>query len=71
MTVHKRRRRNITLFSVVCLLTIWISLLCHRNHTDIRHFSGWLMFALIAFLAAFNLRKRLSFLPVLRASTWL
>ena len=71
MTVHKRRRRNITLFSVVCLLTIWISVLCHRNHTDIRHFSGWLMFALIVFLAAFNLRQRLSFLPVLRASTWL
>ena len=71
MTLHKRRRRNIILFSVVSLLTIWTSFLCDRNHTDIRHFSGWLMFALVVFLAAFNLRKRLSFLPILRAATWL
>ena len=34
-------------------------------------FTGWIVLTLLLFLGAFNIRKRLSMLPLGRASTWL
>ena len=35
------------------------------------YISGWLLLAMVVFLAAFNLRKKMPFLPIGSASTWL
>jgi hypothetical protein len=38
---------------------------------DVAYPSGWLLLGLVVLLAAFNVRKRLSFVPLGSASTWL
>ena len=35
------------------------------------HLTGWVLLGIILFLAAYNVRKKIPFLPLMRSSTWL
>jgi hypothetical protein len=66
-----RRTRNLViLIAVTLVLVIVISL----NSAALRNparLSGWLLLGLIVFLAAYNVRKKLPFIPLGSSSTWL
>ena len=71
MTLVNRRRRNIAITVLVALtLTLFL-----RSHTSMLHhpqwLSGWLLVLVIAFLTIYNLRKKLSMLPIGRNADWL
>jgi hypothetical protein len=38
---------------------------------DINYMTGWFLFGMILFLACYNLRKKLTYPPLLKSSTWL
>jgi hypothetical protein len=38
---------------------------------DVTSISGWLLLCMVVFLAAFNVRKKLTYPPLMKASTWL
>ena len=71
MTFAGRRRRNIviTLLSAVAL-TLWM----HSYASMLHHpqwLSGWLLTGAIAFLTVYNMRKKLSMLPIGSSAGWL
>lgn len=49
----------------------WLTLLYGLSLRDTSFLTGWLLFAGIVFLLAYNLRKKLPFLPLLPSSVWL
>jgi len=56
------------------VVAIWLGLAWQVGWIALRPvnmYSGWLLFALMLGLAFFNARKKLPFLPLLKASTWL
>ena len=56
--------------ALLALLT-WSARYLDDNLRRAGVFTGWFLFGVLALLAAFNSRKRLSMLPLGRASTWL
>jgi hypothetical protein len=71
MTFAGRRRRNIAIILLVALaLSLWL-----RAYTSMLHhpqwLSGWLLVGVIAFLTLYNVRKKLSMLPIGRNAVWL
>ena len=66
-----RRWRNVTVAIVltsVILLAYW---LCLVSLVETSYFSGWWLLALMVLLAAYNVRKKLPFLPLGSSATWL
>ena len=66
-----RRRRYSAVLLVLLLLFVaanyLLSITLHRTAMV----SGWTLFLLVVVLTAYNLRKRITFLPLGRSSTWL
>ena len=70
-TLASRRTRNIILM-LALLLVLWcVAKLFATALRDTALVSGWLLMGLVFFLAAYNLRKKLPFLPLGSASAWL
>ena len=70
-TLAARRIRNLVILVGVTLVLI---IICKLNTTALRdtaRLSGGLLLGMIVFLAAYNLRKKLPFLPLGSSSTWL
>src|SRR3954470_22949227 len=67
----RRRIRNVGL-TMVALAAVWLWMRSLERHLTASAFtSGYLLIVSVLFLAAYNLRKRLPFLPVGRSSSWL
>jgi hypothetical protein len=72
MTTYSTRRwRNITLalitgLALLSVLSVQSQALRHTEFT-----SGWILFWSVLFLAAYNLRKKLTYPPLFASSTWL
>jgi len=66
-----RRIVNATASGLIAVLLITWHLLSRRTLGSTSFTSGWILFGVIAFLAAYNLRKALPFLPLGKSSTWL
>ena len=66
-----RRRRYsavlIALLALVAAANLLLSITLHRTAIV----SGWVLFSLVVLLAAYNVRKRISFLPLGSSATWL
>jgi len=58
-------------FLAVAVAIAFLGSLSHRALGDLETRSGWLLLFAVAILALYGARKRLSFLPVGRASSWL
>jgi hypothetical protein len=70
MTFKARRRLGMALF-IVAALAFWI--IDHALTANLRKpaiVSGLALMAIVVLLTLFNARKKLPFLPLLRASTW-
>lgn len=71
MKTHRRRIYG-SLAVLLLTLTSWCAWTLHRTGlAPAALYSGAALLALCLFLAGFNLRKKLPFLPLLRASTWM
>lgn len=72
MTRLKRRRTfSLLALAVACCLYAWLHLSQSTRLLPAAHFSGIFLFALIVGLALFNARKKLPFIPLLKATTWM
>jgi hypothetical protein len=73
MTVGRILRR--CLFpAVVSALTVAAVVACRRGeptHPHLVYLTGWALLALIAFLTAYNARKKLPFLPLVSSRAWM
>jgi len=71
MTLENRRYLGWTLFAVAALFA-WLldyALRVHLRRAGL--VTGLMLFAVVILLTLFNARKKLPFLPLLRASTWM
>lgn len=71
MTFAARRIRNgaLTLTAALAVgVTVWLQGVALRDPSFL---TGWLLVGLFGVLAAYNLRKKLPMLPLLRSATWL
>jgi hypothetical protein len=66
-----RRRRNLGILLLLSIVVIVIDRLLSVSLYPVAFVSGWLLFSLVALLAAYNIRKKLPFLPLGSSSTWL
>ncbi len=66
-----RRTRNLTILIVAVFAFLGCSALATIALRDTARLSGWLLLTLIIFLAAYNLRKKLPFLPLGSSAAWL
>ena len=66
-----RRLRNISVTVLVCFV-LW-DLLLASDYTlqNPRFLSGWILLALTAVLASYNIRKKLTMIPLGKTATWL
>ncbi len=71
MTFTGRRRRNIAITLLVSLVVaLWLrSYASMLNHPQ--WLSGWLLVGVITFLTLYNVRKKLSVLPIGSNANWL
>lgn len=70
-TLAARRTRNLIIVIALTLVLIAASALNTTALRDTARCSGWLLLGLVVFLASYNLRKKLPFLPLGSSSTWL
>lgn len=70
-TLAARRVRNLGMLIVAALVVLWFSSVMTTALRDTARASGWGLFLMIGFLAAYNLRKKLPFLPLGASATWL
>lgn len=69
---YSRRVRNTLATLFVCLILAYICSAMNDNLWHSSYFTGYLLLSSIVFLTAFNLRKKLTFLPAIgAASTWM
>ena len=66
-----RRLRSVLLTLVAALLLALVFYAGSITFVDTAYLTGWVLFAVILMLAFFNLRKRLTYPPLLKAATWL
>jgi hypothetical protein len=67
-----RRLRNLALTAAATLVLVVVyARIPAFEWQGASLFTGWLLVAAVLFLAFFNIRKKLPFLPLLPASTWL
>ena len=70
-TLAARRIRNLGMLIVAALVVLWFSSVLTTALRDTARASGWGLLAMIGFLAAYNLRKKLPVLPLGTSATWL
>lgn len=70
-TLAARRTRNLGIATAAALLILWLSDVATTALRDVSRISGWGLLAMIAFLAAYNLRKKLALLPLGSSANWL
>lgn len=66
-----RRARNIALTVVLAAGLVLVNKLYDLSLRDASFLNGWLLATAVLFLALFNARKKLPFLPLMSAATWL
>ncbi len=66
-----RRLRNIAILLAAIVLSLALSLVCVAALRDTARLSGWILLSLILFLAAYQFRKKLAFLPLGSSASWL
>jgi hypothetical protein len=66
-----QRLRNATITFAVVVLAGLAVYLHHLNLRDTGFLTGWMLVAAFVILAAYNLRKKLPFLPLAKSATWL
>lgn len=71
MKFSRRLWLNSSILFIFSLLTWFVWKLCRVGMATTDIYSGAALLALTIFLAVFNLRKKIPFLPLLRASTWM
>lgn len=72
MSKHNARRvRNLALMVFVGCALLLMNRISAAALRDTARQSGWLLLAMVLFLAAYNLRKKLAFLPLGSSATWL
>ena len=67
----QRRFVNVTLAFLIGGLLVLFNTLYEMSLRDAAFLNGWLLLAGMVFLTLFNARKKLPFLPLMAASTWL
>ena len=72
MTPFARRRlRNLALTTIGGLLILATDWIARGTLVQTAYISGWTMLAIMLLLAAYNLRKKLSVIPVFSSAMWL
>ncbi len=71
MTFAARRWRGVMISAVVAAVLILILTIQSRSLRQTAFTSGFILIAAVLFLAAYNLRKKLTYPPMLASSTWL
>lgn len=66
-----RRTFGTTLLVLVAAGYFWLDYALKISFQPAAQISGWLLFGICLFLTFFNARKKLPFIPLLRASTWM
>lgn len=70
-TLNSRRLRNVALLIGLSLLLLAMGGITATALRDTARLSGWVLFTMIVFLAGYNLRKKLPFLPLGSSANWL
>ena len=72
MTSLKRRRwRNICVFVFLSILVLAVHFVLTMSMYPTAWVSGWVLVGVILGLASYNVRKKLTFIPLARSATWL
>ena len=71
ITFARRRLRNLSLIVIGGLLILAGDWVARGTLVQTAYISGWTMFAIMLLLAAYNLRKKLSAIPVFTSAMWL
>lgn len=66
-----RRTFAVALLLVASLVYLWLDYALKSSFQPAAQISGTLLFCLLLFLAFFNARKKLPFIPLLTATTWM
>lgn len=66
-----RRCRNLVIFLVLAALVLVLDRLMATGLRDAAPASGWLLLGMVVLLAAYNIRKKMPFLPLGSSSSWL
>ena len=69
-TLYKRRLLSSTILVVILLVVFLVSSQLRNALIEPAYFTGWLMFVIMLMLLLFNLRKKISFLPLGSAYMW-
>jgi hypothetical protein len=68
--IHRRIRNVGIMMMAVALVWLWVRAM-ERNLTPATFATGYVMLAAVLFLAAYNVRKKLPFLPLASSTAWL
>lgn len=72
MQTFAKRRRNALILTVLIAVVVVFFLWAYKQRLNSNAFvSGWILFAIMLILTAYNLRKKVPFLPLMKSSTWL
>src|SRR5262245_48544938 len=69
--VSRRRWSNTILLLLTSIAVIWSHAAFSGKLGGLDYLTGWVLLAAILFLAAYNARKKISFLPLGSSETWL
>lgn len=70
-SLAKRRCRNICIFLAAVVVALLLATLSATALRDTARLSGWVLLVLVFFLASYNVRKKLPFLPLGSSAAWL
>ncbi len=62
---------KVTFFIIVCFVLSFLGVKYFSHFSRVTYLSGWLLLALMLFLALYNGRKKIPFLPLLSSQAWL
>jgi len=72
MQTFARRRRSALILTLLSAALLVVFLWAYKQRLASSAFvSGWILFAIMLVLTAYNLRKKVPFLPLMKSSTWL
>jgi len=72
MQTFAKRRRYALIFTLLIAAVLVVYLWAYQQRLASNSFiSGWILFGIMLVLTAYNLRKKVPFLPLLRSATWL
>ncbi len=71
MTFAARRWLALTLTALIAVAGTAVLLSYYLSLRDTAIGSGWVLLAVMLFLASYNLRKKLTYPPLLTSATWL